>query len=66
MSNSYLLKISISTLVMISIGVLKHHDKKQVGEENIYLAYTSILQFIIEGIHDKKRNRTGPWRHELM
>jgi hypothetical protein len=51
---------------MISIGVLKHHDKKQVGEENIYLAYTSILQFIIEGIHDKKRNRTGPWRHELM
>jgi hypothetical protein len=40
--------------------------KKQVGEERIYLAYTSMLLFIIEGSQDRNSNRAGSWRQELM
>jgi hypothetical protein len=46
--------------------VTKHHDKKQVGEERVCLAYTSILLFIIEGSWDRNSNRAGTWRPELM
>ena len=32
---------------------MKHHDHKQPGEEEIYLAYHSISVFIIKGSQDK-------------
>jgi hypothetical protein len=32
---------------------MKYHDQKQVGEERVYLAYTSIALFIIEGSQDR-------------
>ena len=40
--------------------------KKQVGEEKVYLAYTSTLLFITEGSQDRNSNRAGTWRQELM
>ena len=39
--------------------------KKQVGEERVYLASSSILLFIIKG-QDRNSNRAGAWRQELM
>jgi hypothetical protein len=46
--------------------MVKHHDLKQVGEERVYLAYTSVLLFIIEGSQDRNSSRAGTWRQELM
>ena len=40
--------------------------KKQVGEERVYSAYTSISLLIIEGSQDRNSNRAGSWRQELM
>ena len=38
---------------------MKHHNQKQVGEERVYLAYTSILLFSPEGSQDRKSYRAG-------
>jgi hypothetical protein len=40
--------------------------KKQVEEERVYLAYTSILLFIIKGIEDRTSNRGGTRMQELI
>jgi hypothetical protein len=40
--------------------------KKQVEEERVYSAYTSILLFIIKGSQDRNSHRAGTWRQELM
>jgi hypothetical protein len=40
--------------------------KKQVREERVYLAYTSILLFITEGSQDRNSSRAGTWRQKLM
>lgn len=40
--------------------------KNQVGEERIYLAYTFLLLFIIEGSQGRNSNTAGFWRQELM
>ena len=40
---------------------MKHHNQKQVGEERVYLAYTSILLFSPEGSQDRKSYRAGTW-----
>ena len=40
--------------------------KEQVVEESVYLAYISILLFIIEVSQDGNSNRAGTWRQELM
>ena len=40
--------------------------QKQVGEERVYLAYTSTSLFIIEVSQDRNFNRAGTWRQELM
>ena len=42
------------------------HSKKQVGEERVYLAYTSTFLFITEGCQDRNSNRAGSQRQELM
>lgn len=34
--------------------MVKHHDQKWLGEENVYLAYTSIPLLIMEGGQDRK------------
>jgi hypothetical protein len=33
--------------------MMKHHNQKQIGEQRVYLVYTSVLQSIIEGGQDK-------------
>jgi hypothetical protein len=40
--------------------------KKQVGEERVYSAYTSILLFITKGNQDWNSHRVRTWRQELM
>jgi hypothetical protein len=40
--------------------------KKQVGEERVYLAYTSMMLFIIEGSKDRNSKKAGTWKQELM
>jgi hypothetical protein len=40
--------------------------KKQVGEETVYLAYTSTWYSITEGSQERNSNRIGTWRQELM
>ena len=43
-----------SVLVWVSIAIMKYTmTSKQVGEERIYLAYTSILERITEGSQDR-------------
>jgi hypothetical protein len=41
-------------------------SKKQVGEERVYSAYTSMLLFITKGSQDKNLHRAGTWRQELV
>jgi len=52
-----LVRVSIPAQIM---------TKKQVGEERVYLAYTSTLLFITKGSQDRNSHRTGTWRQELM
>jgi hypothetical protein len=40
--------------------------KKQVREKRAYLAYTSILLFIIEGSQERDSKRARSWSQELM
>jgi hypothetical protein len=40
--------------------------KKQVGEENVYSAYTFTLLFITQGSQDRNSLRAGTCRQELM
>ncbi len=40
--------------------------KKQVGEERVYSAYTSILLFITKGNQDRSSHMEGTWRQELI
>jgi hypothetical protein len=40
--------------------------KKQVGEKNVYLAYTSKAVFFIEVSQDMNSSRAGIRRQELM
>jgi len=40
--------------------------KKHVGEERVYLAYTSTLLFITKGSQDWNSHKVGTWKQELM
>jgi len=42
-----------SCLIRGSIALMKCHDQKQVGEERVYLTYTSTLLFIAKGSQDR-------------
>ena len=55
----------IIVLVRITVAVLEHHDEKQIGEERVYLGYTSTLLFIIRGVQDRNTSKTGTWRWAL-
>jgi hypothetical protein len=39
--------------------MMEHHDRKQVGEERIYLAYTSSSLLIVECVQVRNSNRAG-------
>jgi hypothetical protein len=52
--------------VRVSTALMKHYNQKQVGEERVYSAYTSILLLITRGIQDKNSNEARTWRVELM
>jgi len=53
--------------VRVSIAVTKHHNQKSnVGEERLYLAYTSTALLIIERCCDWNSKKAGTWRQELM
>jgi hypothetical protein len=45
---------------------MKHNDEKATWEERIYLTYTSISVFIIEGSRGKNSNMAETWKQELM
>jgi hypothetical protein len=48
-----------TVLVRVSIPAQNIMTKKQVGEEKVYSAYTSILLFITKGCQDWNSNRSG-------
>jgi hypothetical protein len=50
---------------MVSIPAQNNMTKKQVEEEKVYSAYTSILLFITKGSQDRNSHRAGTWRREL-
>jgi hypothetical protein len=50
----------------VGIWVPTQYIMKQVGEENVYSAYTSTLLFITKGSQDRNSQRTGTLRQELM
>jgi type VI protein secretion system component Hcp len=56
----------LSVLESVSIAEMKHHGKRQAGEESVYLAYTSTSLAFIEGSRDRNSSSTGSWRQELM
>jgi hypothetical protein len=58
--------VSFFVLVRVSISAQNIMTRKQVGEEKIYSAYTSTLQFITKGSEDRKSHRVGTWRQELI
>ena len=47
-------------IVGISITLMEHHDKNYLGEETVYLAYTSTSQSIIKGNHDMTQTAQDP------
>lgn len=56
----------VVVLVRVSIAMMKHHDQKQIGEEMVYLAYTSTPQFITKGSQSRNSHREGTWSQELL
>ena len=46
----------ISILVRETIAVVNHHDQKYVGEERIYLAFTSTSLLSLEEVGSQHRN----------
>ena len=55
-----------NSLLRVSFAAMKCHDQKAGWKERIYLAYTSVSQFIIEGSQGRNSNRAGTWRQELI
>jgi hypothetical protein len=45
--------------------VIKHHDHKQVGEERVYLTYTSASLFITKVSQGRNSKGTRTWKKEL-
>ena len=53
-------KASYTECLRVSIAVMKHHgQKKQVGEERVFMAYTSTALFIIEGSQGSSKRSHG-------
>jgi hypothetical protein len=49
----------VSVLVRVFIAVLKFCGQKQLVEEKVYFAYSSIAQSTIEGSHHGRNLETG-------
>jgi hypothetical protein len=56
----------VPVLVRVCIPAQNTMNKKQVGEERVYSAYTSTLLVITKGSQDWNSDRAGTWRQELM
>jgi hypothetical protein len=54
-------KQALRTLVLVRVSIPAQNiiNKKQVGEERVYSAYTSTLLFIIKGSQDWNSSRSG-------
>jgi hypothetical protein len=57
---------SDGVLVRVYIPAQSIMTKKQVGEERVYLAYTSTWLFITKGSQEWNSHRARTWRQELM
>lgn len=55
-----------SLRLRVSTAVMKLRDGKQLGEGDVYSAYTSIALFINEGRRGRNSNWAGIGRQELM
>jgi hypothetical protein len=53
-------------LFRVTITMMKLHDQKQVGEEGVYLGYTSTLYSITGGSQDRNSIRVATQKQELM
>jgi hypothetical protein len=53
-------------LIRVPIPAQNIRFKKQLGEERMYSAYTSMLLFITKGIQDWYSQKAGTWKQELM
>jgi hypothetical protein len=47
-------------------AVVKHHNKKQLGEERVYFTHKFTLQFITKTSRVRNSGRAGTWRWKLM
>jgi hypothetical protein len=56
----------VYALARVAIAVMKHPGQSNYGEKRVYLAYTSIILYIIEGRQNRNSNREGSWRQALM
>ena len=68
MSPYFFLPVSLFPMPLSwgTISVMKHHDQKQLGEERVYLTYSSTSLFIIERSQDRSSHKEGTWTQELM
>jgi hypothetical protein len=46
-------------LLRVIIAVRKHYDQKQIGEERVYLPYTSTSMFFKGGSQSRNSSRSG-------
>lgn len=54
-----------TVLVRVVIAMMKHHDKKHIRKQRVYLYYSfSSLSTKLSG--QELENRTGNWRQKLM
>lgn len=52
---------TLTSWLRVTVHRMKHQDQKEVGEEMVYLAYTSTLLSIIEGSQDRSSGMVGTW-----
>ena len=52
---------------LLSVSVIKHHEQKHLGDENVYLAHTSMSQSIIVGSQGRNPSwSSGRNRGEML
>jgi hypothetical protein len=56
-----------ASCLRIPLAMMKHHDKKHIGKEKVYSAYTSTCSLSCpEGSQDSNSRKAGTWSQELM
>ena len=54
--------VNVSILARVSMAVIKHHVKKQLGEERVY---STLSLWVDHGVKPGQELRAGMWRQEL-